>query len=351
MTHALDKWFASYLCQVLRRRVGRREQGPLRLYVALADHFEPFRGSRDLEAARRRLRPWEEHLPRLCSELADAAGRPPQHTFFYPQDEYHPEILDRLAALCERGVGEVEIHLHHEGESSAELEDKLASFAELLHRRHGLLRRDPLSGQVVYGFVHGNWALDNSLPGGRHCGVNDELRILARTGCYADFTLPSAPSPAQTRTINSIYYASDDPDRPKSHDRGRPVRRGGEPWGDLLLVQGVLALNWRRRKAGWLPRLENSDLGAHRPPWPERLPLWLRYAPRVEGVEGVRFLKLSCHGAPRRHFEVLLGRTARRFYRRLLRGGFGDTPVEVRFVTCWEMVQVIHALERGEDAP
>ncbi|MEJ7636728.1 MAG: hypothetical protein WKF75_01760 [Singulisphaera sp.] len=52
--------------------------------------------------------------------------------------------------------------------------------------------------------------------------VNNEIDVLRETGCYADFTLPSAPSPTQTRQINSIYYASDDPRRPKSHDRGSP---------------------------------------------------------------------------------------------------------------------------------
>ena len=86
-----------------------------------------------------------------------------------------------------------------------------------------------LTGEVKYGFIHGNWALDNSLPDGKHCGVNNELDVLRETGCYADFTLPSAPSPAQTRTINRIYYAIDDPLRPKSHDTGVPVGSGPAP--------------------------------------------------------------------------------------------------------------------------
>ena len=73
--------------------------------------------------------------------------------------------------------------------------------------------------------------------------MNNEIEILRETGCYADFTLPSAPSPTQTRKINSIYYAVDDPHRPKSHDWGidvgsrtRAVRRG------LMMIQGPLVL-------------------------------------------------------------------------------------------------------------
>src|SRR6202043_585670 len=99
------------------------------------------------------------------------------------------------------------------------------------------------TGEVAYGFVHGNWALDNSRPDGRWCGVNNELDILRQTGCYADFTLPSYPSPTQTRKINSIYYATDDPARPKSHDRGINVGSAPRPANSLMLIQGPLALN------------------------------------------------------------------------------------------------------------
>ena len=346
---SLDIWLPAYLGQALRPRPAPAPDRPLTIYITLADHFEPFWNQADRGTALARLRAWEEGLPRLCQDLADSRGRPPQHCFFYPLEDYDPEVLDRLAALCSQGLGEVEVHLHHQGETSAELEDKLAGYAELLHRRHGLLRTDPAGGGVVYGFIHGNWALDNSRPDGLWCGVNDELRVLRRSGCYADFTLPSAPSPTQTRIINSIYYATDDPLRPKSHDQGRPAQVGLPPSGDLLLVQGVLALNWRRRKYGLLPRLEDSDLGVHRPPWPERIPLWFRFAPSVRGAEQVRFLKLSCHGAPEHHHQTLLGETARRFWRKLLEGYDDGRRYQIRFATCWEMVQVIHALERGEE--
>lgn len=82
---------------------------------------------------------------------------------------------------------------------------------------------------MVYGFIHGNWALGNSRPDGRCCGVNNELNVLRETGCYADFTLPSFPSPTQTRKINSIYYAVNRPERPKAHDTGRDVGTGPPP--------------------------------------------------------------------------------------------------------------------------
>lgn len=340
-------WLPACLAQALRPRpwpAGR----PLTLLLAVVDHFEPYWAGADEAAALSRLAAWETGLPRLCQGLADERGRPPQHTFFYPLEDYRPAVLDRLAALCGQGLGEVEVHLHHQGETSAQLEDMLAGYAETLHRRHGLLRRDPAGGRPTYAFIHGNWALDNSLPGGEWCGVNDELRVLARSGCYADFTLPSYPSPAQTRTVNAIYYATDDPARPKSHDRGRRAAVGQAPAGDLLLVQGVLALDWRRRKAGLLPRLENSDLSWSRPPDLRRLELWLRHAPAVAGADHVRFVKLSCHGAPEANQAALLGEPARGFFSGLI-AWCRQRGVRLRFVNCWEMVQAIHALERGEE--
>jgi len=347
LIHAAEKWLLPYLAQALKP-VARSGPGrPLTILLAVADHFEPLGKRAGQERALARVAAWETGLPRLLEGLSGADGRPPRHDFFYPLDEYHPEILDRLAALRERGLGEVEVHLHHQGESSAQLEDMLAAHVELLHRRHGLLRR-AAGGGLTYGFIHGNWALDNALPNGRWCGVNDELSILARTGCFADFTLPAAPSPAQTRTINSIYYAFDDPAKPRSHEYGRAAAVGKPPSGDLLLIQGVLALNWRQRKHVLLPSLENSELGWHRPASLERMRIWLRHAPRVVGADDVRFIKLHCHGAPEEHHQALLGPAMREFYENMLTRYNDGIDYRLCFVSCWEMAQAVHALEKGE---
>lgn len=341
------RWLAPFLAQ-WPGRPGPDQGQSLTICLAVVDHFEPFGGGRDKNRALERLAAWERELPPLAAGVADSRGRPYRHTFFYPLEEYDPEVLDRLARLRQLGVADVEVHLHHHGESSSELSDKLTGFAALLRQRHDLLRDDAAGGRPAYGFVHGDWALDNSHPDGIDCGVNDELRILGRTGCYADFTLPSAPSPTQTRTINSIYYATDDPERPKSHDRGRPARVGVAPSGDLLLVQGVLALSRLHSRRPLLPRVENSELAAYNPPDPERLPLWLRYAPVVQGAESVRFIKLHCHGALEVHRDALLGPPARRLWEHLAEGAQKGL-YRLAFCSCWEMVGAIHALERGEE--
>lgn len=347
MIRAMDKWLAPYLRAKLRPRPLPEDQ-PLHLCLAVADHFEPWWAAPPEEQALARLAAWEERLPQLAEGLADCRGEPPKHDFFYPIEDYRPHVLDRIAKMCDKGLGQVEVHLHHHGQTSAELEQMLSSWAETLYQKHGLLRKDPATGQITYGFIHGNWALDNSRPDGKWCGCNDEISILARTGCYADFTMPSAPDETQTRTINSIYYATDDPERPKSHDKGVPAQVGKPPCGDLLMVQGVLGLNWGRRKWGMVPRIENSDLSGDNPPSPQRSALWLDLAPNVKGADHVRFLKLHCHGAPEKNAAVMLGQSMRQTLVHLLECYNDGKRYKLAFMTCWEMVQTIHALEKGE---
>ena len=76
----------------------------------------------------------------MADHIRDDDGRPPQHTFFFPEDEYRPEYLDALKPLCEAGFGDVDVHLHHDNDTAASLEDKLAGFRDTLYHRHGLLQ-------------------------------------------------------------------------------------------------------------------------------------------------------------------------------------------------------------------
>jgi len=342
----LHRWAGGYVAHVFRRKVPARL--PVHIILCVADHFEPAWGAADLETQRARVRRWVEGYPLLARRHADAGGRPYQHTFFYPAEEYMPEHLDALATLQRQGLGDVEIHLHHDGDSSEGVRATLASFAATLHERHGLLRKDA-TGQIRYGFVHGNWALDNSRPDGKWCGVNDELTVLAQTGCYADFTLPSAPSDTQTRKINSIYYATDDPARPKSHDTGTDVRVGGHPSGDLLIVQGPLTLNWSNRKWGIVPRIENGELSSDAPPSASRADCWVAQEVHVRGRPEWRFVKLHTHGAQEDTSAMLLGPPMDEALAYLERRYNDGERYQLHYATAWEMYRLIKAAERGDD--
>jgi hypothetical protein len=293
------------------------------------------------------LRRWVEEYPRLFGRFRDGDGRPPRHTFFYPAEDYDPSDLEALAELCRAGFGEVEVHLHHHDDSAEGLRACLLAYKQLLAGRHGLLARHRRTGEVRYGFVRGNWALDNSLPDGSCCGVNNELDVLRETGCYADFTLPSAPSPAQTRTINRIYYALDDPLRPKSHDTGIPAGAGPVPPNGLLLIQGPLLLDWGRRKLGLLPRLESGCVQASQPPSLGRLALWLKARVQVPGRPDWFFVKLHAHGARPGDIDTLLGEPMVRFHQALAEYARRNPNFHYHYVTARETYNLVKAAEAG----
>jgi hypothetical protein len=262
-------------------------------------------------------------------------------------EQYVEEDLEALADLCRAGYGEVEVHLHHDGDNSRALRRKFLDYKALLAERHGLLARDAQTGEVTYGFIHGDWALDNSSPDGSRCGVNDELDVLMQTGCYADFTLPSVPSPTQTRKINSIYYAQDDPVRPKSHDQGVDVGSSARPSDSLMLVQGPLVLNWRNRKWGLVPRIENSCIQANQPLAIERVDDWLRARVQVPTRPDWFFVKLHTHGAPEANAPMLIGESAVGFHRALARRARENPSFHYHYVTAREMYNLVLAAEAG----
>lgn len=342
----LHRWLWPYLTSTGRRRTPKPGE-PVHVLLAVCDHFEPKLGRASMDQARERVRRWVEEYPRLFSAYRDSDGRPPRHSFFYPAEEYEPEFLDDLAGLCGRGFGEVEIHLHHDNDTAANLRRTLTEFKRVLNERHGLLSRDRTTGDVGYGFIHGNWALDNARCDGRWCGVNNELDVLRETGCYADFTLPSAPSETQTRTINRIYYAVGDPGRPKSHDSGVPVGEGPKPDRGLMLIQGPLCLDWGRRKLGLMPGIENACVQGTQAPSNRRLDLWIRSRVQVPTRPDWVFVKLHTHGANEANMPVLLGEPMARFHKLLRARAEHDPNFRFHYVTAREMYNLAVAAESG----
>ena len=338
-------WLASYL---RRRPPGPPPHGPVHVMFCFVDHFEPAWGRVDLATQRQRVDRWCSDYRSLADAHHDADGRPPQHSFFYPEEEYLEEHLQKISALCAQGYGEIEIHLHHDDDTAENFNATISRFNELLHERHGVLSRDPNTGQLRFGFIHGNWSLDNSRADGRWCGINNELTLLRELGCYADFTLPSAPSDTQTRMVNAIYYATDDPLRPKSHNTGEPVRVGGSASGDLMIVQGPLGLNWRERRFGLIPRIENADVRRGCPPTAARVDAWVRTGVHVEGRPEWVFIKVHTHGTQERDMDTLLGDAAHAMHAHLESAYNDGEQYVLHYVTAREVYNIIKAAEAGE---
>jgi hypothetical protein len=340
--------------RIVRASIARRKEthhGTTHVFVGVVDHYEPYWHGAEKALAHERVRRWLDGYPRALEGIRDNGGNAPRHAYFYPQEEYDPHCVDMLAELARRGLGEVEVHLHHDRDTAVALREKLLGYAETLRRAHGLLHTDPVSGRARYAFIHGNWTLDHSHPRGLNCGVVGELKVLADTGCYADFTYPSAPHPTQPPVMNTIYYATGDPARPRSHWRGVDARYGRPGRDGLLLVTGPLCVDWRRRR-GLIPAIENGDITDLNPATPARVDAWIRTGVHVRGFPRWVFVKAYTHGAQERNAAHLLsdrpGSLAAMYRDLLSRYNDGERHV-VHFSTPWEMVRAVRVLESADE--
>jgi len=326
--------------------------------LALADHFEPaIVPEHGIARApfceqERRLERWCHDYPGLFDNWRDAEGRPFCHTYFYPAEQYERGLIERLAEHCHAGWGEVEVHLHHGievADTVGNTRRQLLQFRDAL-AAHGCLCRWDGAGDPRYAFVHGNFALANS-AGGRCCGVDSEIQVLAETGCYADLTLPPAPfHPAHITKINSLYECAPPLDRRAAHRHGRDLQKGEPPNTFPLIIQGPLGLNFGRVRKSGLPGIENGALTGANPPTLGRLRLWKDVAIAVRGRPDWIFIKLHCHGMDPRpqNEEVMLGTAMRRFLQDLV-----ETAPErkecLHFVSAREMVNIALAACDGRE--
>jgi hypothetical protein len=345
----MQRWLPSYL-RHWRHYQELRFDTETHLILCIADHYEPKGGRADVATGRRRVLTWAEQYPRQFGPFRDSDGRTPRHTFFFPVEEYEKEYLDALAELCRAGFGEVEIHLHHDRDTPERFEATLCGFKDLLANKHGLLSRHRATGSIKYGFIHGNWALCNARRDGRLCGVNNEIEILLNTGCYADFTYPSAPDSTQPAVINRIYYAKDRPGEPRSHEYPLPPDIPATDQA-LLMVQGPLLPNWHLRKWGIIPAIENGCLQGSQPPTMQRLHCWLQARIQAPQRPDWFFVKLHAHGAMEYDHPALLGPPMVQFHEELAALARNHPKFHYHYVTAREMVNLIHAAHAGHQGP
>jgi hypothetical protein len=292
----------------LLRRINA-QNGETHLILVVANHFEPGYNelpdgsgrlglTLDWDTQQRRVDDWCKQARAIGEAVRDHDGTPFRHTNFYPAEQYHRGVLTQLADLQAEGFGEVEIHLHHgvdKPDTAANFRSVLEAFRDVIADEHHCLSHGPESDRPRYAFVHGNWALANS-ANDRWCGVDDEMKILADTGCYADLTLPSAPHVSQVSRINDIYTCGNDLSKRVPHRSGPSVRVGDTKLQLPILLSGPLVFDWSARKFAVVPRLDNSALTAKLPLGPERLTRLADANIAVKGRPDWIFIKLYCHG-------------------------------------------------------
>ena len=256
---------------------------PTHVFFLFVDHFEPLHRQ---DAVPR----WSARYRALAARHRDSNGRPPQHTWFYPAEQMDRGVLRALRDLTRDGLGEVELHFHHDSDTEESLRANLRTGIELF-QEFGFLQTE--DGRTHFAFIHGNSGLDNS--NGVYCGVNTELRLLRELGCFADYTFPSVYLDSQPPHINSIYAAKDDP-QPKSYARPLPLSALTDGSADLMIFQGPLVF-----APSWNPRhlfldLDDGNIHASVPGSATRVDSWVRAGIRVEGRPDWIFVKIFAHG-------------------------------------------------------
>ncbi len=348
------RWLPSYAWQRMTRPA---PAGAVHLIVALADHFEPSivpengRERAPYAEQERRVERWCAQYPKAADQWRDHDGFPLEHTYFYPAEQYDRVLLDRLAEHCHRGWGELEIHLHHGMDAPDNAENtrrELIAFRDALVSRHRSLCYLDGSGRPLYGFVHGNFALANS-ANDFCCGVDNEMEILAETGCYADFTMPGAAfHPAQIAKVNSLYECGLPLAGRAPHRRGRNLQVGRQPRIFPLMVQGPLMLDFDRRARNGFGRIENAAFTGGNPPSLRRLQLWKKAAIRVEGRPDWIFIKLHCHSMDPTQENAVMGEAFQSFMSELMQGA-GERKETIHFVTARQMINIIWAACDGRE--
>jgi hypothetical protein len=351
---AYGKWLPSYAYQRMSRPV---PQGRVHLIFALADHFESAfvpqdgRARAALPEQVHRVESWCREYPCAVDPWRDQEGRPFVHTYFLPAEQYDRGLVDRLAEHCHAGWGELEIHLHHGMDAPDTAENtrwQIEQFRDALVRNHGALCFMDDSSEPRYAFVHGNFTLANSARG-YACGVDNEMEILASTGCYADFTLPTAAfHAAQIAKINSLYECGFPLQARAPHRSGRDLRVGRPPQIFPIQVQGPLMLDFHRQARNHIGRIENAALTGVNPPSLRRLQLWKKAAISVRHRPDWLFIKLHCHSMDPSQRESVIGGHMRTFLSELVDGAEERHEI-IHFVTAREMVNVMLAACDGRE--
>src|SRR5262249_32060160 len=147
----LHLWLPGYVAGRVRDIADAERPAIARVWVTLADHFEPWWRRANERTALDRVQRWVRGWPRVARRHTDDAGHRPCYTFFYPEEQYHSRALDALSRLVAMDLADVEVHLHHHADTEGAFVDRVGTFIERLHTRHDLLRCDERG--IRFGFI------------------------------------------------------------------------------------------------------------------------------------------------------------------------------------------------------
>ena len=320
-----------------------RNKQPVHVIFCMIDHYEPGTENVGAAVAKERLDRLLTDFPALADKHRDSAGLRPKRTWFFPPHYHYGYLLKDLVSLCQKGYGEIELHLHH-GKHAPDTAENLERTLRQCIKEYSLFGIFGVEkGIKKYAFVHGDWALANSRQG-LCCGVDNEIEVLSKTGCFADFTLPSPILECNTRMINSIYYAGDFAGRPKSYNTGVRVKTSGISKGSLMMIQGPLFPFFRRN--GPFGFRISGDAAASNPiMYKRRVDAWVRTGICVQGKPDWICIKTHMHGATEpavlgKEMDDILSYFETRY-------NDGEKYI-LHYVSARELYNIIKAAEAGE---
>jgi len=332
-----SKWLYAYVNQLLKSLNQRKCLGLKHILFLFVDHFE-------LAGKAPRLSEWMTQYPLLASRHLDSDGRAPQHTWFYALDLIREDELALLRNLVDGRFGELELHWHHQYDTVDSFQNKLRNGLEIFNE-YGYMRPIHKDKIGCFGFIHGNWSLDNAC-GDAFCGVNNEIELLQKAGCYGDFTFPALYSEAQPPIINSIYYVVDD-EKPKSYFKGNIAEVGIKPGhNEFMIFEGPMTINWYDWRFIWHPLIETGEIGSscsHGDP--KRIDAWIRQHIHVKGRPEWIFVKIFCHGG--QDHESVLGEHSEKMFSYLEDRYNDGKEYCLHYITAREAYNIVKAAEDG----
>jgi hypothetical protein len=332
----IDRWLPHYFKGIFS--YSRVKDKPIDIMFLFVDHFE-LNGKED------RLKAWTDDYPEIAKKHKDSDGHNPKHSFFYALDLMHEHELVAMKPVIDAGFGEFELHWHHDHDTPSSFVEKLDDAMKIFHK-HGYMKPYLPNQKACFSFIHGNWSLGNS-RGEQFCGVDNEVEILKKQGCYADFTYPALFSEAQPPMINNIYYCSD-LNKPSCHFQGRdaevnkPARNN-----EFMIFQGPMTINWLDWRHKWHPNFEDGDIKStptHDDP--KRIRAWMRQSIHVKGCPEWQFVKIFCHGA--QDHKSVVSDTTDRMHSYIEKHYNDGKKYRLHYVSAREAYNIVRAAEDGK---
>ena len=333
------KWLLAIFLKLDKKNIT-----PVHVFFCLVDHYEPGTGAVGRKTEIQRVDTLLKEYPLIADRHKDFYGNIPRRTWFFPPHYHRNYNLKKLVSLCQQGYGEIELHLHH-GKDRPDTDENLRNtILQCIKEYSQFGIFGELDGEKRYGFIHGDWALDNS-RNGKYCGVNNELVILKETGCFADFTHPSLMKTTPSK-INAIYYATDNPEKEKSYNKGIQVTMNGAESGDLMIIQGPLHPFFKSNKP-WSLRILGDSIDGNPPVTKKRIDTWIKTNICVKGKRDFVFIKTHTHGAT--DSKAVLGKEIDQIFSYLETKYNDGKNFILHYVTARELYNIIKAVESGED--